>query len=505
MLKKLKPYLSEIKALSAGAILVLSFAPFYFASLAIVSMALLLWVLHEQSPKQAFKLGYCFGLGCFGFGATWVYHSIHVFGMAPMPLAALITGLFVLILALFPALKCWLLVKWFPHDNIDRIVLAFPSIWVLGEILRGYFLTGFPWLYVGNSQTENILRGFAPVGSVWLVSFVVALAGGLLYRLYLVFHQHEENKIKRNLLILGFVLIWPVAYVLKDIQWSRQSASEIPVSLIQGNVPQMLRWDPRAVNHILTTYAELTAPQWGERLIVWPESAIPVPIPQANTVLSQLQLMSENNHSALIVGIPQQNAPQENYFNTVVALGSATGSYRKTHLVPFGEYVPLETALRGLIGFFDLPMSDFVPFKQEQAPIMAFGIPIGSAICYEIAYPTLVRDRALNSQMLLTVSNDAWFGRTIGPPQHLQIAQMRAIETGRSIIRATNNGLTAIIAPNGQFEYSIDPFEANVLEGYITPYQGLTPWVRFGLWPWLAIYIALIALGWWRDLCLAQK
>jgi apolipoprotein N-acyltransferase len=497
---KLKPFYPHLVAIISGAGLVLSFAPFHISSIAFIAPALLLWSLHNKKPKQAFVIGYLFGLAFFGFGASWIYHSIHIFGGAPWFLAAFITAIFVAYLSLFTAIQSHILVKYFPVDNYNRIVIAFPVLWVLSEILRGWLFSGFPWAYIGYSQIDNIMRSYASIGSVWLCSLVVLIMSGMIYRLYLYIQNQERTPKKRNLVIISLFLFWPVAYVLDDINWTKPIHEGIPVSMVQGNIPQMMRWDPNEVKNILSHYSELTANEWGNKLIIWPEGAIPLPVNYATPFLKQLEQISTDTNTALIVGIPEHSKKNnDQFYNTLLGIGHAKGAYRKDHLVPFGEYVPFESILRGLIDFFDLPMSEFVPFSQKQEHIDIFGYKLGSAICYEIAYPNLVKNRANQSNAILTVGNDAWFGRTIGPHQHLQIAQMRAIETGRPVLRATNNGITAMISPNGRLRDYIPQFTTDVLQSSFTPVQGHTPWMILGVWPLIALLMALGGFGYWRQ------
>jgi apolipoprotein N-acyltransferase len=266
---------------------------------------------------------------------------------------------------------------------------------------------------------------------------------------------------------------------------------------VQGNVAQSIKWDPKKLEMQLLLYRDMTFHSRPADLIVWPETAVPILKEHAEGYLSMMSRFANDRQSALITGVPirQPNAEGElRYYNGLTTAGDAQGTYLKQKLVPFGEYVPLQDLLRGLIAFFDLPMSDFARGTPEQTLLQAKGYQIAPFICYEVVYPEFAASLAAQSDMLLTVSNDAWFGHSIGPLQHLQMAQMRALEAGRWMIRATNNGVTVLIDPQGQITERIPAFEESVLYGEVTPMQGLTPYLQWRSWP--LIVVCVLLLGW---------
>ncbi|MGD9591330.1 MAG: apolipoprotein N-acyltransferase, partial [Candidatus Berkiella sp.] len=292
------------------------------------------------------------------------------------------------------------------------------------------------------------------------------------------------------------------------------TAQILHVSLLQGNIPQLMRWDPAQVANNVQTYRNLTNQVLTTSgLIIWPEGAIPIPLPLSEKFFIQMAALASQNQTAIISGVPSQLPDQMHYYNSLIAVGLAGINdngcanyntpgciYEKTHLVPFGEYVPFESVLRGVIAFLNLPMSSFVEGPSGQSPLVAQGFRFAPALCYEIAYPFYVQSMSSNADFILTVSNDTWFGDTIGPLQHLQIAQFRALETGKYVIRGTNSGYTAIISPNGKLQAIAKPYETTILTGDVYVMSGNTFWVRFGYWPLLVALTLTLAGGFaWQN------
>ncbi|WP_120994163.1 apolipoprotein N-acyltransferase [Stutzerimonas urumqiensis] len=484
----------HLLALFVGALTTLSLAPFDLWPLAPLSIALLYLGLGELSPRQAALRGWWYGFGLFASGASWVYVSIHDFGAAPPWLAGLLTLGFVAGLGLFFALPGGLWARWLRRADAPLgNAFAFAALWVAQEMFRGWFLTGFPWLYAGYSQLDGPLDGYAPVGGVWLLSFALALTATLLTTLPHLRHRPRAWAPAGALLLA----IWLAGGALHGRQWTSPSGEPLTVAAMQGNVAQNLKWDPAQLEAQLALYRDLTLASAPADLIVWPETAVPVLKEFAEGYLSVMDRIASERNAALITGIPvrQPNAAGERrYYNGITVVGEGSGTYLKQKLVPFGEYVPLQDMLRGLIAFFDLPMSDFAAGEPNQSLLQAHGLQIAPYICYEVVYPEFAAALAARSDLLLTISNDAWFGRSIGPLQHLQMAQMRALEAGRWMIRATNNGITVLIDPQGAITERIPAFERAVLRGTVVPMEGLTPYLRWGSWP-LGLLCAGL-LGW---------
>jgi len=371
--------------------------------------------------------------------------------------------------------------------------LAFAALWLALDALRGWVLTGFPWLYAGYSQLEGPLAGLAPVGGIWLLTFAVALSATLLV---------ELPRLYASKLAFGGALVllaapWAAGLALDGHAWTETKGKPLSVAAVQGNVAQSLKWDPKQLEMQLLLYRDMSFASRPADLIVWPETAVPILKEHAAGYLTMMDGFARDRDSALITGVPvrQRNTEGElRYYNGLTTTGDAQGTYLKQKLVPFGEYVPLQDLLRGLIAFFDLPMSDFARGEPGQPPLTAKGHQIAPFICYEVVYPEFAADLAAESDVLLTVSNDAWFGRSIGPLQHLQMAQMRALEAGRWMIRATNNGVTVLIDPFGRITEQVPAFEQAVLYGEVIPMQGLTPYLQWRSWP--LILVCVLLLGW---------
>jgi len=485
-------WLGNLLALAAGALTPLALAPFDLWPLALLSIALFYVGLRTLSPGKAALRGWFYGLGVFAAGTSWVYVSIHDYGAAPAPLAAILTLGFVAGLGVLFAATGWLWARWLRRSAAPLAdALTFAALWLAQEAFRSWFLTGFPWLYAGYSQLDGPLAGLAPLGGVWLLSFVLALSAALLTTL---------PHLRRRRLGAGLALLltpWLAGLALHDMAWTEPAGPPLSVAAMQGNIEQNMKWDPKQLNAQLQLYRKLSLQAEPSDLVVWPETAVPVLQEFATDYLADMDKWAKSRQAALITGVPirQRNEQgEQRYYNGVTVAGVGQGTYLKQKLVPFGEYVPLQNQLRGLIEFFDLPMSDFAAGPPGQALLQAKGYRIAPYICYEVVYPEFAASLAAKSHLLLTISNDAWFGTSIGPLQHVQMAQMRALEAGRWMIRATNNGLTALIDPFGRITVQLPQFERGVLYGEVVPMKNLTPYLYWRGWPLLVLCSLLF--GW---------
>ncbi len=480
-------------AVAAGASITLALAPFNWWPLALAAPATLYLLLQTANNKQAALLGWLFGFGLFASGASWVYVSIHDYGAAAPWLAGLLTLAFVSGLALFYSLLAWCWSRFLRPPPGLLASACFAALWLLFEVFRGWFLTGFPWLYLGYSQLQGPLAGLAPIGGVWLISAVLVFSG---CNLALIISSPRARKRWPGYIALTFAC-WLAGSLLQPYNWTAPLGKPLEVAAIQGNIEQSTKWDAEQITHQLQTYQRMSLASAPADLLIWPENAIPLSQNMASDFLQELGRFARQRNSTLLSGIPllEQDAQgRAKYYNGIISLGQDTANYKKQKLVPFGEYVPLQQSLRGLIEFFDLPMSDFYPGPAQQTPLSAGQVQIAPYICYEVVYPEFARQLAAQSDLLLTISNDAWFGNSIGPQQHLQMAQMRALEHGRWLIRATNNGVSALIDQRGQIREQIPQFTAAVLSGQVQPMQGQTPYTRFGIWPWLLAALILPAV-----------
>lgn len=462
----------------AGALITFTLAPFDFWPIGIASLVILAWQLDKLTPLQAALRGWFYGLGLFGAGTSWVYVSIHVYGYAPVPLAVLLTGLFCAGLALFTALTTYAYVRWIrdcPRGN----TLGFASILTLGDWFRSWFLTGFPWLYNGYAHIDSPISGWAPVVGILGLNFLIAYTSAEVY-------QCIANQRLGPLPVIRQIMIWTIGVLLSAITWvTPVERAPIKVAMVQANIPQEIKWNPDHFQSSLQTYERLSRDLWQTSdLVIWPEAAVPAIYENAKTFIDRMHTQASEGGSGFILGLPyrEETAEGPRYHNSLMALGDGSGVYHKQRLVPFGEYVPLETWLRGLIKFFDLPMSNFKPGPADQEPVTAKGLKLAPFICYEIVYPDLVAKSAANADLLLTISNDAWFGSSFGPLQHLQMAQMRALENGRYLLRSTGSGITAIIDHQGHITRQGQQFTQEVVRGEAQVMTGSTPYSLWGNW-----------------------
>ena len=497
-----------LAALAAGAILPLALAPFGLVPLMLVSAGALYWILSRTATSVgAFWAGWWFGVGKYGVGASWIYVSIHVFGAASPPLAVALVALFVAGMAVFTGLLGLVFhgVRGSPGPQRTRQqdatrtaaarnaptvgiadALAFAALWTALEWVLTWFLTGFPWLFAGYAFIDTPLAGLAPVTGALGMSFVAVLTAACL-----VILPAQPSARRRVLVVAAPAALWVVAGSLQSVAWTERGPSR-GVALVQANVPQEAKWNRDRLPEWKARYAELTAHASDRDIVVWPEAAIPDYYHLAKAFIDETaQTLSGDLVQGTVLAEVDAGGTVTVYN---AAVSSAGGIYRKRRLVPFGDYVPFESALRGLIGFFDLPMSRGTPGAERQPHLEAAGWDLAMAICYEIAYPKAVAEHGRGADVLVTVSNDTWFGSSIGPLQHAQMARMRAIENGKYLLRATNNGVTALIDDRGAVVAELPQFEQGVLTGTVQATTGSTPFVRFLNAPLLSV-LAVVAVG----------
>ncbi len=481
----MKRYTPFLISFLSGALLTLAFAPFHLWPLAILLPAIFLY-LQIKSPQKAALIGFTFGLGFFGTSIYWVFISIHIYGASNAILAALLTLGFVALLAVAPTIQAYLLAKLFPTNNVTKLLLGFPCTWVFSEWLRSWLFTGFPWVLLGYSQSTSPLRGLAPILGEFGVSLVLCFMAGLL-----VLAMHKRRLVSASSIAAIFI----ASYLLTLVPWTHPYQKPVSVSLLQGNVAQSFKWSAKALEDSKKLYRHMTMNHLNAKLIIWPESAITAPPWYEQAYLKDLSEQAKAHDSTVIVGLPV-STPQapDRYLNGLLAIGQGSGEYFKRHLVPFGEYVPLERWLRKLQGFFDLPMSNLQPGPKHQAFIQTAGIQFAPFICYEIAYAGLVYPGLANAQALITISDDSWFGHSTAAAQHLQIGQWRAIETRRPMLFVSNSGATAIIDANGTITQQLPMFTRASLDANVQATSGITPIMRYGKWPFLVL-IGIILLA----------
>lgn len=480
------PRRARLLLLVCGALLPLAFAPYDIPLAAVFSMACLFLLWQQVPPREAAWRGYCFGLGMFGHGVGWIQVSIHQFGLPLYSFSVTMTALFVAFMALYPALGGYLALRLPTRSEHWRPLVLMAPTWILLEWLRGWLFTGFPWLHLGYSQVDGWLAGFAPLLGVHGVSAAVA---GLAALLAVATRSPGRDRI---IAITGSALVIVSSLLLSHVEWTHAEGPAGDAALVQGAVPQALKWREEFRNRTLELYADLSAPQWGKSLVLWPETAIPAFPEEIAGWLRDLGERAERAGTALLVGMPDGARNGGAYFNSVVLLNPPAQRYAKHHLVPFGEYLPFEPWLRPLLDFLTIPMSSFSAGAGHQPPLVHAGLRIGVSVCYEDAYAHEIRKSLPAANVLVNVSDDAWFGDSIAPHQHLQISRMRALEAGRYLLRATNTGISAIIDARGQVTARSPQFEPHVLTGRFERRSGSTPFVRFGHLPVLCSMTLLI-------------
>jgi apolipoprotein N-acyltransferase len=466
----------------AGAATVLAFAPVGLFPVALVTFAVLAHLWSDANPRRAFASGYWFGFGLFGAGVSWIYVSLHTFGGMPPALAGLATLLFCAFLALFPAAAGWLQARIPAHPAMRACLLA-PAAWILLEWLRGWIFTGFPWLSAGYAAVGWPLQGYAPLlGAFGLSLLSLSLAG----MLWLVFRG-------RLVFILPFVALLAAGQALRYVEWSSPYGEPLTVALLQGNIPQDLKFRPERYARTLEAYAELVEGS-SAKLIVLPETAIPRFYDAVEPAyLQRLAAAAKRNGGDLLAGIPYRAAPGE-YYNSVLTFGASPAqSYHKVHLVPFGEFVPW--GFGWVLRLVQIPLSDFSRGAADQPTLAVAGQRVAPNICYEDAFGDAMARWLPEATLLVNLSNVAWFGDSLAPAQHLQIAQLRAAETGRMHLSATNTGITAAIDRDGRVLSRLPQFAEGRLEVTAQGYSGMTPYARYKDWPVVVASLLVLAFA----------
>jgi apolipoprotein N-acyltransferase len=491
-----RPRLAKCIAFGAGVALASSFAPLSLWPLAVLAPAILMILWDGVAPQRAAALGFWFNAGTFSVGTYWLYISIAGFGGAPTWIAlALMLGL-VSIMGLYHAGLGYAIARWLPRDGAIRWLVGVPSAWLLVEWVRSWFLTGFGWLALGYSQTDTWLAGFAPIGGLHFVSAVVlVIAAGLAQIL-----RHGVRAPWYPWVLL--VLPWPIGWALHGYEWTKSAGAPVSFAVVQAAIPQDEKWIASNLATTRERYRSLTKQAYGAQVIVWPESAIPDLVNNYFDYLVEINKEAAANSSALILGAIRVSDDGDNYYNSVLAIDREVGWYDKHHLVPFAEFFPVPPFVRSWLRLMNLPYSDFTAGAARQAPLAVAGQKVSASICYEDAYGSTQLAALREATLLVNVTNDAWFGRSSARYQHLQIARFRALETGRYLVRAANDGVSAIIDAHGNVVARAEEYAPQVLRGAVQPLAGLTPYARIG--NWLAITLgalalaAALAVGWRR-------
>jgi len=495
-------FLRLLGALLLGAASVLAYAPLGWFPVIWFTLGGLFGLLGIcRTVREGARIGAAFGFGLFITGVSWVYVSLSVFGGMPAPVAGLATFLFCIVLAIFPAAVGALFVRFSSPAWLSRALL-FAALWVLAEWLRGWLLTGFPWLAVGYSQSPpSALAGFAPVLGVYGVSLICTLLAALVYEVFkrwfspIACSTTSWLRWCPALPLLTVALLFAVGELLRDVRWVAPQGEPITVALLQGNIAQDLKWRPEKFADSLRTYYRLAEGNPAQ-LTVMPETALPAFLDQVpRDYLDELRKLALRQNGDLLFGIALGAAESggAGYANGAISLGASVQQrYSKSHLVPFGEFVP--PGFAWFLAMANIPMSDFTPGARVQPPLNIAGQQVAVNICYEDAFGEEIIRALPAATLLVNLSNVAWFGDSLAPAQHLQIAQMRALESGRMMLRATNTGMTAIVGVDGRVQAVLPPFTRGALVGEVRGYAGTTPYVRWGNWPVIVLALLLLVI-----------
>lgn len=477
----------------AGGLLPLSFAPFQLYALAPVLLAGLFFLWDGQQPREAAWRGFWFGFGAFAAGTYWLYISIHVFGGAPLWVAVLLMLGLVWLMGMYVAVCGYLVATLSAGPAALRWCFIWPACWVFIEWLRSWLFSGFPWLSIGYGQIDGPLRAWAPAGGVFAVSLVTVMVGGVLLTLL------RGAAVERKIAAAVTVLIVASTWLIHDRDWTTATDQDLRVRLIQGSISQDRKWLIEQRQPTLDLYSELTFAPGGTQLspdlTVWPEAAVPAIAHRVQDFLDDVAERARSRDMQIFLGILTYDSDTEQISNSLISVGKQSGAYHKRHLVPFGEFFPVPAFVRNWMRLSGMPSQDTASGERFQEPLRVGDIRLAPSICYEDVFGAEQLDFLPAAGLLVSVSNDAWFGDSIAPHQHLQMARMRALEASRSMLRATNTGITAIISPRGKIVDQSPQFETHVLNGVVQPRVGATPYVRVGNYPVLITCLAFIALG----------
>lgn len=484
-------WIQLILAVLAGSLVPLSFAPFHLWPIGIMALGIFAALINQQTLKQVLWRSWLFGVGMYAAGVSWIYVSISGFGGAPAPLAAFLVILFAGFMAVLFSIPFYIFGRWFSRTPFS-LTIAFPATWLLSEWLRTWLLTGFPWLFIGYADLHNWLSGWAPVTGVMGLSFISAITAGFIASVL------TGNASRYHSIIAGTVILalWASGLALQKLEWTQVANLPTSVGIVQPNINQEEKWQADNRDSTTDLLREKTEPLWGKKIIIWPEAAVTKLYSDAIPFLNEMNRKAADYHTGLITGILYDDQQKEVYYNSVVTFGDAIGIHHKRRLVPFGEYVPIEW-LRNVIEFFNLPTSIISLGPDDQHGLKVDSMMIAPAVCYEVAYPDLIAQSALDSNLLISISNLGWFGDSLGRHQFMEMAQMRALETQRYYVYSTNNGPSAIFDRKGNITLQSNAFEQTTLSGNIFAVNGNTPFMRWGSSPLVilcAIVLSIVAL-----------
>jgi apolipoprotein N-acyltransferase len=499
-----------VAAFAAGAALNLAFAPLSWWPVGLIAPAMLFVLTRGLPPRRAAWAGAAFGVGLFAVGTYWLYTCLHVFGLVPLWLTVLLQAALVAIMAAYTAALCFVANRFWLKPGMTRDWLVLPSLWVLLEWLRGWAFSGFPWLSLGYAFIDSPLAGWAPVLGVYGVTWAAALAATGLGVVVMpgmpAARQSTAPRLAafravaaRGAALAAIAVLCVAPGLAGRRQWTRPADAKIAIAAVQGAVSQDRKWQIDNREATMARYAKLTDQAWGARLIVWPESALPVLANNIPDYLQNLRATARAHDADFAIGLVNYEPATSRYFNGLLVMnGDGDGWYYKRHLVPFGEYFPVPGFVRSWMRLMSLPYDDISAGSEHQPALRAAGQSLGLTICYEDAFGSSQLGVLRDATLLINVTNNAWYGDSTAPHQHLQISRMRALEAGRFLIRAANDGITAVIGPRGELVATLPQFQEAVLRADVQPMTGLTPYARFGNYPVVAAALGLLTVASWR-------
>ena len=496
-------------ALAAGGVYILGYAPFNLWPLTPVAILLLLGCLHNQQTSKGFFIGWVFGIGLFGSGVTWIYHSLNVYGDMSTEVASVLTIVFCLFMALFYGIFCcfYCLFNYsrrsvFSNFNIPILIriISFASLWTLFELIRAHTAyISFPWLLLGNAFIDAPLAHWAPIGGTFLVSFLALISIASLFHLLFFLPTIYVRRSQYKIFVLIFLVLfpWAIGFKLQYDEWTRATDKPITFTAIQANIPQDIKWDSKHLARISDVYYRITQQHQDQHLIIWPEAAVPYVYAHQIDYYDSLDFLLRHTNTSLVFGSLQAESTSTIY-NSILVAGAGTPSirsvYAKNTLVPFGEYIPFKKLITAWLPSLALTSFSITTGKNPRS----FSVgpwQIAPSICYEITQGQYIARLARDAHFLITLSNDSWFGDTLGPHQHMHIARMRALENQRYLIRSTNNGITALVAPNGKIVSRLAQFQQRTLTETLNLHQGRTPYQITGDLPIIIISLVLTAVS----------
>jgi apolipoprotein N-acyltransferase len=500
-------------AFVAGAGFNAGFAPFGFWPVALLAPAALFALIRGLPPRRAGWTGAAFGAGLFAFGTYWLYTCLHVFGLVPVWLTLVLQTVLVAVMCLYLAALCYLANRFWLKPSAMRDWLVLPALWVLLEWLRGWLFSGLPWLSTGYAMIDSPLSGWAPVLGVYAVTGAAVLVSVAIT----VVLAPGVRLSRRCLAIASAAVLFAVPALLARHHWTEAVGAPMAIAAVQGAVPQDQKWQSKNRELTMQRYLRLSGEAWGSRLIIWPEASLPALAPDISDYLKELAEQGRAHDADFAIGLVDYRPQSKEYFNGILVLsgegeGRAGGEkgaggersaggegwYYKRHLVPFGEYFPVPAFVRSWLRLMSLPYDDFTAGGRRQPVLSAAGQKLGLTICYEDAFGSQQLKVLRKATLLVNVTNDAWFGDSTARHQHLQIARMRALEAGRYLVRAANDGITAVIDAQGTVVTRLPQFQEGVLRADVQPMTGLTPYARLGNYPMVLGALLSLAVAVWR-------